>query len=158
MRKILAVLIMVVANVAIPTISSAATITLDILLGADEYESATGGVVSLRINGTWVRYDVPYQNCGANFGTDRNGVIVGESTIECNDVELVNGNLFTSADSTTVTVTVPGEETNTGCDLTQEEALQIWLSYFFLSWGILIPIFIAALAVGAIAKTIRGNR
>ena len=157
MRLVIAVLTLVVANIAIPTIANAATITLSWATFSDaDTEEFSSVVVSLRIDGTWVRYEPSYLNCGTDSNTR------GVFEHECNDIELINGNLYTSAASTTTTVTVTagGEETNTdsGCDLSEAEALQTWLNYFFLSWGIMIPIFFAAFGLGAIVRTIRGTR
>lgn len=163
MQYILAFAFLVVANVAITATASAATVTLDFSLYWDDQSNASGlsdrTVIRLWIDGTAVTYE-PWQGCTAGPSPyDRNDYWVHCIPVsEGANIELINGNLYTADDLTTATVTVsePAEEPD--CNLSSEDALNTWLSYFFLSWGIMIPIFFAAYAVGMLVRVIRGSR
>ena len=158
LRLLLAVLSLVVANLAIPTTSFAATVTLGVQMNVPvaSFSVPDSFSVSLNINGSWVTYEPGVGEC-SEAGITRN-----YNLVTCSPVELIQGNLYTAADltSSTVTVTVSGEETSTGdgCDLSSAEALQTWLEYFFLSWGIMIPILFAAYGIGIIGRVIRGTK
>ena len=159
MSRVLTVCFLVVANLAIPATSFAVTITIDFF------------------NLYWARSQPPadmsdtpqirFRVGGAGYVYEPSGVCsVGELAIGCADMEFDVGaldGLITTETTVTVTAAAPVEgdgegESSGNCDLSTDEALEIWLSYFFVSWGIMIPVFIAALSVGAIAKVIRGNR
>ena len=148
---------LVVANLAIPTTANAVTLTLSVQMFSNtdmQYRTPIQELnVDIDIDGTEYSYLPSADGCARSSVTARLFWCAFEL-----DVGALDG-LITS--STTVTVSPPDDgssDEDSGCSLSEAEALQTWLNYFFLSWGIMIPIFFAAYAVGVLAKVIRGNK
>lgn len=155
MPKLLAFLTLVMANLAIPMASHAVTITMEIeqrYRFADTPGNVPYGVlIQFHHDGSVTEYE-PDPNCyiRSNFLEEcpRSGRGAYELDLGWLDMHIP---------ATTVTVMEPAEGGG-DCDLSEAEALQTWMEYFFLSWGMLIPIFFAAYAIGVLSKVIRGSR
>ena len=164
MSRVLTVCFLVVANLAIPATSFAATITVSnqmfyftdgtAITSRFSADMVGSYLIELEVNGAAVIYE-PEIDC--------HRLDITTMGMECERFEIDVGELSVGQSTVTVTAAAPVEgdgegESSGNCDLSTDEALEIWLSYFFVSWGIMIPVFVAALSVGAIAKVIRGNR